>query len=139
MGAAMLRRVARLARGVAVSALVCASTLIALALAEMGLRIARPAAASGIAYPCFYQPDARTGLRYRRNGRGRGSGHFEIDNEVALNSLGFYDDEPEDAAHVGLRVLAVGDSFTAAMNVPRDQVWTAVLERDLRARGFAGA
>jgi lysophospholipase L1-like esterase len=67
------------------------------------------------------------------------SGHFEIDNEVALNSLGFYDDEPADAASVGLRVLAVGDSFTAALNVPRDEVWTAVLERELRARGYSDA
>jgi len=135
----MLRRVARLARGVAVTALLCASVLFALALAELGLRVARPDAASRIEYPCFYLPDARTGFRYAPNGRGHVSGHFEIDNEVALNSLGFYDDEPADAARVGLRVLAVGDSFTAALNVPRDQVWTAVLERELRARGYADA
>ena len=135
----MLRRVARLARGVALTALVCASLLLSLALAELGLRVARPAAASRIEYPCFYLPDARTGFRYAPNGRGHVSGHFEIDNEVALNSLGFYDDEPADGAHAGLRVLAVGDSFTAALNVPRDQVWTAVLERELRARGYADA
>ena len=36
-----------------------------------------------------------------------------------------------------LRVLAVGDSFTAALNVARDEVWTAVLERTLRARGMS--
>ena len=36
-------------------------------------------------------------------------------------------------------MLAVGDSFTAALNVPREVVWTAVLERELRSRVFPSA
>jgi lysophospholipase L1-like esterase len=36
-------------------------------------------------------------------------------------------------------VLAVGDSFTAALNVARDEVWTSVLERILKARGYSSA
>ena len=65
---------------------------------------------------------------------GQVAAHFEIDNRVEINSLGFYDAEPgpDEAAP---RVLVVGDSFTAAMNVERPAVWTAVLERALRDGG----
>ena len=99
----------------------------ALLLGELALRLARPAGLSRILYPCFYEPDPHWGFRYRPNARGVVAGHFEIHNEVETNSLGFYDDEPLASEAVGLRVLAVGDSFTAAMNVPKSQVWTSVL------------
>jgi lysophospholipase L1-like esterase len=98
------------------------------------LRWLRPEPASLVQYPCIYQPDAVTGFRYQPGGRGTVSGHFEFDHEVVMNSLGFYDDEPEPSP--ALRILAVGDSFTAALNVARDQVWTALLERMVRAYGF---
>jgi lysophospholipase L1-like esterase len=67
------------------------------------------------------------------------AGHFEFENEVATKSLGFYDDEPLPSHRARPRILAVGDSFTAAMNVPKVQVWTSVLERALRERGFPDA
>jgi lysophospholipase L1-like esterase len=104
-------------------------------LGEALLRFVRPPALSAIRYPCFYEPDAELGFRYRPHAHGVVAGHFEIDNEVATNSLGFYDDEPLAPDEVGLRVLAFGDSFTAALNVPQSEVWTSVLERELRARG----
>jgi len=110
-----------------------------LALAEVVLRIVRPAQLSRIEYPCIYEPDAEIGFRYIPGSSGRVSGHFEINNWVEINSLGFYDEEPLPLEHSDLRVLAVGDSFTAAMNVPRAEVWTAVAERELRARGFPTA
>jgi lysophospholipase L1-like esterase len=120
-------------------ALVAASTAVALAVAEGVVRMLRPAAASIVDYPCFYEPDERFGFRYEPGGTGRVAGHFEIDNTVTLNSLGFHDDEPPAPGESSLVVLAVGDSFTAGLNLPRDAVWTAVLERELRARGFPSA
>ncbi len=116
-----------------------ASTAVALAVGELAVRMIRPAAASIIDYPCFYEPDDRFGFRYRPGGTGRVAGHFEIDNTVTLNSLGFHDDEPSALGESDLVVLAVGDSFTAGLNLPRDAVWTAVLERELRARGHPSA
>jgi lysophospholipase L1-like esterase len=118
--------------------LLLASLAFALAAAEGIVRVLAPAAASRIEYPCFYEPDEALGFHYLPYGRGTVSGHFEIDHTVELNSLGFYDDEPLPGSP-GLRVLAVGDSFTAALNVARDEVWTSVLERELRARGYPDA
>ncbi len=109
--------------------------LAALLLAETLLRIARPARVSLIRYPCIYEPDPELGFRYRPRSTGLVAGHFEIENRVEINSLGFYDEEPLPPGQSDRVVLAVGDSFTAAMNVPRDRVWTAVLERALRERG----
>jgi lysophospholipase L1-like esterase len=126
-------------RPAAVFALLVASVAAALGAAEAALRWLEPPAASRIRYPCVYEPDAELGFRYRARASGRVGGHFEIDNPVVLNSLGFYDDEPLDPRDSDLRVLAVGDSFTAAMNVPRPDVWTAVLEAELRSKGQPGA
>ncbi len=111
----------------------CAS----LVLGELSLRVLRPPQLCRIRYPCIYRPDETLGFRYLPESRGVVAGHFEIYNEVETNSLGFYDDEPLDPGRSNFRVLAVGDSFTAAMNVKRDEVWTSVLERELRRRGPA--
>lgn len=111
----------------------------ALALGELALRVLRPPQLARVRYPCIYAPDPLLGFRYLPHARGRVAAHFEIDNPVETNSLGFYDDEPLPAGETSLRVLAVGDSFTAAMNVPRDAVWTAVLERELRTHGHPDA
>jgi hypothetical protein len=113
--------------------------VLSLAFAEIVLRIVRPAQLSRIEYPCIYEPDPELGFHYIPGSSGAVSGHFEIDNRVEINSLGFYDDEPLPPGASSLRVLAVGDSFTAAMNVPRGDVWTAVVERELRARGYSSA
>jgi lysophospholipase L1-like esterase len=112
---------------------------LALGLAEALLRVLRPAAIDRIRYPCIYQPDAELGFRYRPHASGVSAGHFEYRHEVATNSLGFHDDEPLPPGQARPRILAVGDSFTAAKNVPRQQGWTAVLERALRAGGWPRA
>jgi len=127
-------------RGLGLRALALgAGALFALALAEAALRVLRPERLATIEYPCFYEPDAELGFRYRPSASGRVAGHFEIENLAVTNSLGFYDDEPLPAGEASPRILAVGDSFTAAMNVPRGDVWTAVLERRLRASGWPRA
>ena len=115
------------------------SFAVALALAEVVLRVLRPPVASVIRYPCIYTEDERFGFRYRANSVGRLAAHFEIDNTVRINSLGFHDDEALAPGASELRVLAVGDSFTASLNLERDQMWTAVLERELRERGHPTA
>jgi lysophospholipase L1-like esterase len=115
------------------------SALAALALGEAWLRLARPERLATIEYPCFYEPDPELGFRYQPNAAGRVAGHFEIENLARTNSLGFYDEEPLPPGEALPRILAVGDSFTAAMNVPRSEVWTAVLERRLRAAGWPQA
>jgi len=120
-------------------ALLLGSTALTLSLAEVAVRRLRPAAASIIHYPCIYAEDDRFGFRYLPGAVGRVAGHFEIDNLVRINSIGFYDDEPMPPGASELVVLAVGDSFTAALNIPREAVWTAVLERELRSRGFPSA
>ena len=119
--------------------LLLGSTALGLSLAELVLRWLRPPAASIIHYPCIYAEDERFGFRYLPESMGRVAAHFEIDNTVRMNSIGFYDDEPAPPGASDLVVLAVGDSFTAALNVPREAVWTAVLERELRSRGFPSA
>ena len=114
-------------------------TLLALLLGEIALRVLRPPQASLIRYPCIYEPDPELGFRYRPGSTGLVAGHFEIENQVHINSLGFYDDEPLAPGEADLTLLAVGDSFTAAMNVERSRVWTAVLEEELHERGFPRA
>jgi lysophospholipase L1-like esterase len=121
-------------RAVAGAAVALIAFALALGLAEACVRWLRPEAASLVQYPCFYAPDPVTGFRYQPGGRGTVSGHFEFDHEVEMNSLGFYDAEPLPAP--ALRILAVGDSFTAALNVARDEVWTALLERKVREYGL---
>ena len=112
-------------------------SLAALLLAELVLRAMRPDVVSRVSYPCFYEPDPELGFRYRPGATGILAGHFEIENEVRINSLGFHDEEPLPEGEVELRVLALGDSFTAAMHVPRSASWPAVLERELRRSGAA--
>jgi lysophospholipase L1-like esterase len=127
------------ARRLPVLALLVASSGAALGLAEVAARVVSPAAASRVRYPCFYEEDARFGYRYIPGAEARVSAHFEIDQLARINSLGFHDEEPLPKDASEWRVLAVGDSFTAGLNLPRDAVWTAVLERELRAAGFASA
>lgn len=83
-----------------------------------------------VEYPCIYEEDERFGYRYRPGAVGDVGGYTHI----RINSLGFHDAEPLPDTEASLRVLAVGDSFTAALGVMRSQTWTAVLERTLRER-----
>jgi lysophospholipase L1-like esterase len=113
--------------------------LLALAGGELALRIARPAAVSVLHYPCVYRPDPETGFGYIPGAQGFSAGHFEFENSVAINALGYYDDDPLPSDQAQPRVLAVGDSFTAALNLPKADVWSSVLERELRDRGLPQA
>jgi lysophospholipase L1-like esterase len=109
-------------------ALLLASCAIALGLGELALRMLRPQAVRLVEYPCIYEDEGSLGYRYRPGATGRIAGNWEI----RINSLGFHDAEP--LADAGPRVVAVGDSFTAALGVLRSQNWVAVLERALQER-----
>ena len=100
-----------------------AASVLALGLGEMALRVLEPPAASIIDYPCIYAPDERFGFRYQPSAVGRVAGHFEIDNTVQMNSLGFHDAEPLPPGTSDWVVFAVGDSFTAGAQclAPKDR------------------
>jgi len=101
---------------------------------EAGLRIVRPARTVGISHlPCIYTTDARNGYRYKPNSQGWYHRYYEVDNTVMINSAGFHDVEHH-STDPGLRIVAVGDSFTAAIEVPIPDTWTQVLQQQIRKR-----
>jgi hypothetical protein len=114
--------------------------IVALVLAEVALRLARPLSYRFDRMPLVYQHDDEIGYRYRPGASGRLTRNFEIDNRVVINSLGYHDIEhgpwPREASP---RVVVIGDSFTAALHVPVDAVWTRVMEATLRQSGFPKA
>ena len=115
--------------------LALSSVAVTLAAAEAVLRVLRPRATRLVEYPCFYEEDPRFGYRYRPDSVGRIGTNYAI----RINSVGFHDAEPLPPEASDLRVLVVGDSFTAALGVTRDRTFTAVLEAELRTRGWPRA
>ncbi len=106
--------------------------VVTFAAAEVLLRILQPGTLELTQEPCIYREDAELGFRYLENASGRVVRNEEIDNLVRINSTGFHDAEhARDAAPGTLRVLAVGDSFTAAIHVAVERGWTQTLEREL--------
>jgi len=118
--------------------LASAALLIAVLLGELGLRVFKPSQVMIQRQPPIYQRDEQLGCRYTPLARGLMHRCFEIDNLVRTNSLGFHDVE-HDPAPGALHVAAIGDSFTAAFEVPPDQGWTQLLQQQLRDSGFPGA
>ena len=82
--------------------------------------------------PDLYQAHARWGYSYRPDSSGRLLRNFEMDTVVHIDAAGFHDG-PHDLADGGPLILALGDSFTAALHVPVEETWTQVLQRELRA------
>jgi hypothetical protein len=105
--------------------LVTIGVLFALVLCEAGLRLA------GIEYPHFYQfePYVGTGLRPGIKGYWlpEGGGY------VSINSDGLRDREHTvtKPPHT-LRIAVLGDSFTEAMQVNREEAFWAILEKKLQ-------
>jgi len=106
---------------------------VALVGAELGVRAFLSERTRPPVWPCVYEPDERFGFRYRPGAVERLPGAYQ----VKINRLGFHDREPLPAGAAGLRVVAVGDSFTAGLHVPRARTWPQALENILRARGYA--
>ncbi len=102
------------------------SSATALCVGEVALRIA------GVSHPNFYQPDPARGwgLIPGASGRWRSEG----DAQVEINRDGFRGPQRASGRVPGtLRVAVLGDSCAEAVQVPYEQTFVALLERDLAA------
>lgn len=105
-------------------------------LAEASLRLLKPPQAAITRAPCIYEMDDILGFRFQPGATGWMQKNFEINNFVQINSLGFHDIEHPWAAPNRRRILVVGDSFTAGLEVDRSLLWTQVLQRELASLGY---
>ena len=107
------------------------STIAGLVVVELALRLLQAPAVGMSHQPLLYQIDQKLGYRYIPNAIGRIHRNFEIDNLITLNSKGFHDIEhyPNPSNR---RIVAIGDSFTAAIHVSKSQIWTQILQSKLR-------
>lgn len=104
------------------------SVVVALLLGELVLRVA------GIAYPIFSRPDDERGWALRPGARGR----FEAEggSSVVISRDGLRDREHSRTKPPGsLRIAVLGDSYTEALEVPVEQTFWSVLERNLNRSG----
>jgi len=115
------------------------SVLVTVAAVELGLRLTRPHSLSPELQPLVYEADPELGYHYRPGAVGRVVRGFEMDNVVHINALGFHDVARDPASTRRPRIVAIGDSFTAAKHVPVEHGWTQTLERALRADGLSDA
>ncbi len=115
----------RIRRWVQNLSLILGGIVFALLLVEIGLRIA------GISFPIFYTADWDRGWALPPNT----SGWFTEEGKsfVRVNNDGLNDREHAIAKPAGtIRIAVLGDSYTEAMQVPREQNFCSVLERQLR-------
>lgn len=90
--------------------------------------------AAGIAYPIFSRPDDERGWALRPGARGR----FEVEGGswVVINRDGLRDREHSRTKPPGtLRIAVLGDSYAEALEVPVEQAFWSVLERNLNRSG----
>ena len=111
------------------AALIAASTLVALILGEIALRM------MGFSSPVWYRPDPelgwtlRPGLEAWYTNEGRGL--------VKVNSAGMRDrDHPFLKPEGVYRIAVLGDSYAEARQVPAEQAFWAVLPKELERCGF---
>jgi hypothetical protein len=93
-------------------------------LLEIGLRI------GGVSYPSFFASDEHSGWAHRPGAEGwyrkEGEGYIRI------NSEGLRDREHDMVKSANtLRIAVLGDSYAAAFQVPVENAFWAVMERDL--------
>ncbi|MBT4699894.1 MAG: hypothetical protein HOB79_02370 [Rhodospirillaceae bacterium] len=115
-------------------------------LMEVLLRMAAPVPLTGYQYqPCIFAYDNNLGYRYKAGAVGRVVRFHEIDNVVKINDIGFHNVDrkallkPTHQANEPVRILAFGDSFTAAIQVPIKDGWTRKLEQELVSRSGLSA
>jgi len=108
--------------------------IVGLAMAEAVLRLSGSPVVGLEHQPQIYRADSDLGFRYVGGAVGRIQRNFEIDNEVRISSTGFHDVE-HDLGAAGGRILVLGDSMTAGLQVPASRTWTRMLESELRGIG----
>jgi hypothetical protein len=106
--------------------LIFGGVLLGICLCEISLRFA------GISYPSFYQPDSELGASLRPGAEGWWM--REGKTYVKINSAGLRDREHARAKPPGtVRIAVLGDSFPEATQVPMEEAFWSVLERQLSA------
>ena len=106
------------------------SAAFALLAVEAGLRIFHPVPFV-TEVNMYFIADAHTGYRLQPNSVGR----FVDNIEAKSNSWGHRDDDASQAKRDGVfRILVLGDSFTAGVNVRQEEAYPQVVERLLKAR-----
>jgi hypothetical protein len=106
--------------------LAAAACLVGLLLGELGLRL------TGFMYFNFFYPDPVLGWVMR--GGAQGTQTQEGNAPITINRYGFRDKEwnvEKPAGH--FRIAVLGDSYTAGLQVPEEQRFTGILERELRS------
>ena len=105
------------------------SGLLALVVAELGLRVVRPMPFAP-EHNMVFEADPDTGYRIKPGGRGRHASGADM----AASSQGLRNREIGRKRERDFRVLVLGDSFTAGSSVERDQAYPQVLEGLLARR-----
>ena len=106
------------------------SLFASLLFSELAVRLARPQAVMTVSRG-LYQPDPPRRYRIAPGFRGSISNQVEFDTEVATNRLGLRG--PEVGPKQGLRILALGDSFTFGVGAGQEETWPARLSEILGA------
>ena len=108
-------------------AMLAASVAFALLVCEIALRVI------DYSFPTFYTTDDERGFRLRPGARG--AYRKEGESYVEISSAGLRDREHAREKPAGaLRVAVVGDSYAEALQVPVEQAFWAVAERELNER-----
>jgi hypothetical protein len=104
-----------------------------LILLEIGLRLA------GVSYPNFGMPHPETGWALRPGTSGWVRDENKAGVFVTINSDGLRDREHSLGKPPGtLRIAVLGNSYTEAMQVPLEQTYWAVMEREVARAGLPG-
>ena len=98
--------------------------------AELAVRLVRPQAVMTVSRG-LYQPDPPRRYRIAPGFHGSISNQVEFDTDVATNSFGLRG--PEVGPKRGLRILALGDSFTFGVGAKQEETWPARLSEMLGA------
>jgi hypothetical protein len=106
------------------------SLTLSLLFAELAVRLVRPQAVMTVSRG-LYQPDPPRRYRLAPGFRGTISNQVEFDTAVATNSFGLRG--PEVGPKRGLRILALGDSFTFGVGARQEETWPARLGKILGA------
>ncbi len=110
--------------------LILGALILTLAIAEVAVRIFHP----WPFYPRAVWANRAVGWTFKPGLISHSTNHWrEYIVPLKVNSLGFRDVEPRPAPG-GRGIIFLGDSFTAAQEVPRSQRWTELVARDLSLR-----
>jgi lysophospholipase L1-like esterase len=112
--------------------LLACSLAFSLLVAELAVRLVHPQAVMTVSRG-LYEPDPPRRYRIAFGFRGRISNQAEFDTEVATNREGLRGPEAGPKPAEGLRILALGDSFTFGVGAQQDETWPARLGQILHA------